>query len=168
MLAASLCDAEPMKIAKLNLDDLAPTNVDFELSKYPGVKFTLGAFTLRVQLWLTKRFGEAAVQSAITGVDLTVVSETAYHVLDAISKAEFKTVEDFQEAIVSFKDRHNLKKALLETMGLSQPVLDKIQAQLEAKDEGNVPPPQAGDQPTGESSSTSSATPTPGAVPNAS
>lgn len=141
------------KTVALDLSDLQPADGFFELSTKPEKRFRLLPYTLRVQLWATKHFGKDKLQSAVTKQDIEVLSELAHHVLDAEGKKEFPSLESLQDAVLSYKDRKALVDAVLETIGLSQPVLKKLTEQLEAKEkEGNAPDPA--ENSTGEKSST--------------
>ena len=146
----------------VNLDDLIPTDVDFELDRRPGEKFTLGAYTLRVQIWASKEFGKEQLQTAIHSKDAVILSQLAWHVLK--QKDRFKSYDDFLDAFVTFKDRDTLMKTILATVGLSQPIIEKLAEQLD-RQRGNGQSPV---QQTGANSTTQSPASTPGVPPSAS
>lgn len=145
---------EKQKQLVVNLEDLEPTDVEFELSQYPGKKFTLGAYTLRVQLWAAKTFGKEQLHQALIDRDAEILASLAYHVLK--EKDLFKTYDEFLEGIRNFKDRSTLLNAILGTVGMSQPIMEKLAAQLE----GNEPAPS--EKLTGANSTTQSPVNTPG------
>lgn len=136
----------------LNLDEMIPQDVHFELSKFPDRKFTLGAFTLRVQIWAQKTFkGRADLERILSERPVDELSQLAWHTLK--EKDAFKDYDGFLDSVVTFKDRNNLADAVLASVGLSQPVLEGIAKQLEAQEKGNAPSPS---QTTGDESTTSS------------
>lgn len=140
------------KIIKLNLDDLIPQDVQIELSTMPGTKLTLGAFTLRVQLWATKTFGgRDGLERLIGEQPAEELAQLSWHVLK--EKDLFKNNYDtFLDKVVTFKDRTAIKDGILKSIGLSQPVLENIEKQIKAQEAGNVEAPAQ----TGENSTTSS------------
>jgi hypothetical protein len=142
---------------KIDLADLVPQEATLELSSRPGKKYILKAYTLRVQIWAAKRFGKEMLKEAFGAeADIGVLSEIAFEVLK--DKSEFKTLEDFQDAVATYEDRNSLARAMYTTVGMSQPVLDKYTKKLEdqqaaeAGAEGNAPSPAAA--PTGQPSTT--------------
>lgn len=140
------------KIIKLNLDDLIPQDVQIELSTMPGTKLTLGAFTLRVQLWATKTFGgRDGLERLIGDQPVEELAQLSWHVLK--EKDLFKNNYDiFLDKVVTFKDRTAMKDGIMKSIGLSQPVLENIEKQIKAQEAGNVEAPAQ----TGENSTTSS------------
>lgn len=136
----------------INLTDLEVADAPLKLSRFPDKVFTLGAYTLRVQLWAIKTFGEEKLQHSIQRRDIETLCQLAYHVLK--EKDVFPTYDDFLDAIYSHTDRTALTDAVLHTVGLSQPVLQKLAADLEAaetKKKGNGESPVA---PTGQNTTT--------------
>lgn len=107
---------------KLDLNDLQPAEAPFSLSN--GKTYTLKKFTLATQIWLQRKFGQENIQGIFTELKIPEISEIVFYLLK--DKQDFKTVEDLQENIVTQKDRVELIQALLTTIGLSQPVLEKL------------------------------------------
>jgi len=127
------------KVLKLDLKDMIPQSAFFELSSHPGKKFELKAYTLRVQLWAEKKYGKEQIEKAITGSDIATLADLVFYML--VDKTCFPTIEDLLDAVVTFKDRENITTALMESIGLSQPVLEGIVKQIEAQNkEGNEAP----------------------------
>ncbi len=139
------------KPAVLNLDDLIPADAYFELSKFPEKKFRLKAYTLRLQLWAEKRFTKKGMADAIGSQDLAVLSELALYAMDDEDKKLFPTLEDLQDAIVSYRDRSAFLHAILDSVGLNIPAMEKISKDIEAQEGPGKPQPQS-DLSTGESS----------------
>ena len=142
------------KILKLNLDDLEPQASSFELSTYPDKKFHLEAYTLQVQLWAQKTFGKERLGNAVAAEDIGTLVELAHYILDDEGKKTFPTVDDLIGAVVNYKDRRALVHGVLDTLGLSQPVLKKLSEDMEGdkKKEGKQKSPVA--RSTGANSST--------------
>lgn len=134
----------------LNLTDLEVADAPLKLSRFPDRTFTLGAYTLRVQLWAIKTFGEERLQHSIQRRDIETLCQLAYHVLK--EKDVFPTYDSFLDAIYSHYDRTALTDAVLTTVGLSQPVLKKLAEDYEAQvKKGNGESPVA---PTGQNTTT--------------
>lgn len=127
------------KTMKLNLDDLVPQEAHFRLSSTGETVHTLKPYTLRVQMLAIKKFGEEKLGAAIQNSDVAVLVELAWDVLK--DQKPFANFEDFLEKIVTYKDRQAVVDAMLTTAGLSQPVLEKLAAQLEEQQKGNAQSP---------------------------
>lgn len=122
---------------KLDLNDLQPTEAQFELSTYPGKAHTLKKFSLAVQVWIEKRFGKENVDAIFSDQRVGDISEIIYFMLK--DKIDFPSLEVFQESIVTQKDRVQIYDALFKSIGISQPILEKLSK--EAQVEGNAPGP---------------------------
>lgn len=132
---------------KFSLDDLDPKESQFQLSAFKDITFTLKPFSLRAQIFLKQRFGEEAIQGMFTHQKMPELSEVIFFLLK--DKSVITTLEDLQESILTQKDRVAVMTALFETIGLSQPVLEKLTATEDAV--GNE---QSPSQPIGALSST--------------
>lgn len=108
----------------LDLNDLCPETAKFQTSARPGESFTLNKVTLRTQVWLQKRFGKENIQGIFENQSIPDIAEIAYFLLQ--EKDKIKTLDEFLDLIVTHQDRINLLQAMLTTIGLSQPVIDKI------------------------------------------
>lgn len=149
-----------MQVAKLNLEDLVPSPSTFELSSFPGRKLQLGAFTLRAELWVKKTYGSKGLETAIGTQDLALLLPIAFYLLSPEDKKAISSEDLLAEATVTFKDRAALAKAVMESFGLSQPVLEDLERQIKAqekKDSGESPA-----EPIGGNSTTNAPTPTAG------
>lgn len=110
----------------LKLEDLVPEEATFELSTKPGLTFTVRPYSLFDDVWLKREFGENAKIETILGENNHVIfAKIVYHLLK--DTATVPTLDDFLKAIVSGKDRDNFIKALLKTIGFSQPILDDLE-----------------------------------------
>ena len=134
---------------KLDLSDLVPQEVKFKLSGTKDVEHTLGAYTLRVQLYAAKTFGSEAIERAIATRDLIILPQLAWYVLKD-KKFFADSFDNFLDAVVSYQDRETVVNAMLETAGLSQPVLEKLAKQLEKNESAPA------NEPTGANSTTES------------
>ncbi len=144
------------QILKLNLEDLEPATASFKLSTFPEHTFKLKPYTLRVQLWAQKTFKKDILQDAVFKQDIELLTELAFYILSDEDKKILPTTEAMQDAVVSFKDRSALINAILETMGFSQPVVEKLTDQLNKQLEAqkNAGKSQDPSLSTGESSTT--------------
>ena len=131
---------------KLELNDLKPKEFSLELSEKPGKNYVLKKFSLASQVWLFERFGKDGAEGIFKNQNIPAISEIAYYLMK--DKADFQSLESFREAIVTQQDKINLITALLATVGISQPVLDKL---VEESKAGNA---QSPSQPTGAASTT--------------
>lgn len=132
----------------LTLDDLCPQESVFSLSDKPGKIFKLKKFTLRDQIWAKQTFGPR-IATIFEKQELDGIAEIAFHQL--VEKGEFIDPETkapsflvFAENIVTQKDKLDLLKALLATIGMSQPVIEKLaQMSKEAEEKEGGPKPEA-------------------------
>lgn len=120
-------------MSKLDLNDLQPQEATFQLSEHEGVTFTLKKFSLRAQLWLNDRFGADSIKGIFENQRLAEISEVVFFLLK--DRTVIKSVEELQESVVTNKDRIAIMSALLKTIGISQPVMEKITKSVES---GNV------------------------------
>lgn len=114
---------------KLNLNDLKPEEAVFELSEFAGQKFTLKKFSLNAQLWMNERFGVEQVKGIFENRRLAEISEVVFFLLK--DKSVITSLEQLREAIVTNQDRVAMMGALLKTIGISQPVMDKLKEDVE-------------------------------------
>jgi len=122
-------------MAKFRIEDLKPTESSFELEAFPGRKFTLKKFSLATQIWANQRFGEERIKLVFKNMLMGDIAEIVHHLMK-----EPMPLMELLENICTQVDRISVAKALMETIGMSQPVIDKL-AQDEAADEGNAAAP---------------------------
>lgn len=114
---------------KLNLSDLKPEEATFTLDDFPDKTFTLKKFSLNAQLWMNERFGVDQVKGIFENRRLGEISELVFFLLK--DKSVITSLEAFREAITSNRDRVAMMGALLKTIGISQPVMDKLKEGVE-------------------------------------
>lgn len=125
---------------KLTLEDLSPTEATFQLDEYKDKVFTLRKVSMMDRkLWSAKYGGDKEVQKIFLEGANDKMLELAYHQLK--DKDCFPTVEDFLSKIYSATETSNVIRALTVTMGISQPIIDKmIQEEIEAKEKEDPKP----------------------------
>lgn len=131
---------------KLDLNDLQPQEATFELSEHKGVTFTLKKFSLSARIWMNNRFKQEEIKKFFSDQSMEEISEVVFYLLK--DKSILKTLEDLRDAVTTKKDMANIFQALLTTIGLSEPVMEKL---AKDADLGNAPSPS---QPTGAQSTT--------------
>lgn len=135
---------------KLDLNDLRPQEAKLELSEHPGKTYVISKITLRVQIWLNERFGKEKISEIFTNASLPEIAEIIYYLVK--DKTDFPTLPEFLDAVVTQQDRVNLMTAMMQSVGISQPLLKKL-SEDEAPASGNAPSPSL---PIGANSTTSS------------
>lgn len=122
----------------LKLEDLKHSEAHFTLSTKPGKQLTLRAFSLADKIWARQRFGEAEkINDLFSKQDMIAICELAHHLL--VDKTEFPTFMDFAQMVQGPLDESAIYKALLETIGLSQPVIKKIAQEANAPEKKPKP-----------------------------
>ena len=157
---------------QVRLEDLIPARATFTLKSRPGIEYALRPMDLNDQVWIKKTFGnQDALQVALQGMDVEAVTRMVYHQLEQSSRKDFVATTESQvdddgnevtrtitgpeklRAELSWPQEFmGLVTVLLKTIGLSQPILDKLQIEAVKKNEVK----EAETSPTGEKYSTSS------------
>ena len=139
----------------LELEDLIPTSSTFKLKSMPGEEFFLRAINLKDRSWMKKFFGDAkAIEKAFEGLNGDTICKLAYHQFDQENRAKFMAIdrdeidddgvkvcvhlmgwEAFQEKVEGTNELIMLYTELLKVMGVSQPFLDKMEAEAVKKNE---------------------------------
>lgn len=132
---------------RFDLEDLKPEEATFTLSEKPGVKLTLCKFSLRVQIWTHQHFGKERLEGIFTDRAIPEMAEIVYFMLK--DKTEFPTLDAFMDGIVTQADRVSIISALMTSVGVSQPVIEKL---AKGNTLGNEPSPSP--ELTGASSTT--------------
>lgn len=139
-------------MAKLTLSDIKPQEFTFKLSSFPDATFTLKKFSLAEQIWAEEKFGENGVTLMLKEQKMFKIAELAHHLLK--DKTLFPTFMDFAGGVVTIEDKIEVVRGLLATIGMSQPVIEKIaQQEVDKLPKTQAP---AESQPTGATSLTSS------------
>jgi len=115
----------------LDLNSLAPREVTFSLSGLPDRQLTLSKWTLRVRAWAFDKYGAEKLKDIFENHRIVEISEIAFFMIK--EKNLFKSVEDFQEMVVTTADHLTLTKALLGSVGIGEPEIEKINADIEKK-----------------------------------
>lgn len=115
------------------MHDLQPAEATFQLSDKPGKTYTIRKISLAVQIWVNNRFGREEIKGILENKRLPEISEIIHYLIK--DKTDFPTLLDLQESICTQADREALLKALFTSIGLSQPVIDKLNKEY---DEGNA------------------------------
>jgi hypothetical protein len=116
-----------MKKIGLKMDDLAPQRAMFHLSTLPGIDLTLKVFSLRERIYVNRRWPNGEVEKVFSEVQIEGISEICYLLLEDASKIRFKDYNDFCEHVVDQdKDVLAIVKAVLQTIGIGEPQLEKI------------------------------------------
>ncbi len=125
-----------MKHVPLNLADLSPIEAAFELSgrKAP---LTLCRWSLRVRAWAVAKYTSEGLDQIFRKQDISAIADMAYFMLK--EKDQFKSQDDFLDAICSIQDQINLIKALLQSVGIGEPEMQKIAASLPKPSEPEAP-----------------------------
>lgn len=109
---------------KLDLNDLKPEESTFELSGFPGKVLTLKKFSLNAQIWCHEKFGKDAIKGIFENQRLPEISELVFYLLK--EKEVVSSLDVLREAVYTAKDREALLMSLLKTIGISQPVIQKL------------------------------------------
>ena len=123
----------------LNLMDLVPKETDFELSTMPGVKITLCRWSLRVRAWAIEKFTAQGLAEIFEKQKISEIADVAFFMLK--NKEQFKTKDEFLDAISSMQDQLNLILAVLGAVGIGEPEVKKITDEMK-KHQAKVPPSQ--------------------------
>lgn len=117
-----------MKDFPLDLESLSPRESELVLSTQKD-PIVLKVWSLRVRAWAFDKWGPAKLQEIFSKQQILPISEMAYFMLK--DKDRFKTLEEFQEAICTVQDQVNLSKALLASVGIGEPEIEKINTMIE-------------------------------------
>lgn len=128
-------------IAPIDLMGLAPKQAEFRLGDYPNRHFTLCRWSLRVRAWAVEKYGTDKLNAVFTNLQIGEIADIAWFMLlekDAFNGEFVK----FLDSISSTQDQLNLINALLGSVGIGEPEIEKIMA-AQAKAGGKqVPPPK--------------------------
>lgn len=125
----------------LKLEDLKPQTALLKLSTLGETELTLKVFSLADRIWLQQKYGKAEIEGIFSEQRLIEMAEIAHHLL--VDKTQFKTFLEFADKIVTIQDQIELTQALLKTIGIDEPLIKKLAAEMEGKESPNVEAPQA-------------------------
>lgn len=162
---------------KLDLTDLIPESATFRLSGTGDVEHTLRPVDLSDRAWVTRTFGDyRAIERIFSEQDMEAISKLVFQLVVDKSPFAARDEEEWNEqgekvgtrkvggyllvmrAVRGARDQIALMKAVLKTIGISEPVQEKLVAELseaenaEKKSSASAPKPK----PTGKKSSISS------------
>lgn len=143
-----------MKTFPINLHDLSPRDVTFKLSQMPEATLTLSRWSLRVKAWAMAHYTPAGLKGIFEGRDVPKMAEICYYLLR--EKNIFPTQDSFFEAICGPKDELAILTAMLGTLGIGEPEIEKINKSLPEMEtpDPNVPSPKPRKRKIGAKSST--------------
>lgn len=117
--------------ANLKLEDLNPKEANFAMEDYPGKIFTLKRFSMNDRIFVNQRWPDPKeVEKIFSELRLAEISEIAFRLLK--EKEFFKDLEDFREHLVTVQDIHAVLSGVLETIGVSEPLMNEMAAALTA------------------------------------
>lgn len=134
-----------MKNLPLTLSDLKPAEAVFKLSTLPNTELTLCRWSLRVRGWAVDKFGAENLQSIFEKQKIQEIAEIAWYMLKEKSlfsdDKELQPFDKFLDSISTIQDQISLVKALLYTIGIGEPEIEKISKSLEGNPNPNPPSP---------------------------
>lgn len=139
---------------KLALEDLVPREVSFTLEEVNGkpASFILSKFSLAARIWVKRELGPD-FSKMFEDRDIERIAKLTYYLLK--DKEQFPTEESFFQVIGSIRDQAAIIEALLVTIGIDKPTLEKLRKIAEKDVKENPPVPQAATAtPTGATSTT--------------
>lgn len=135
----------------MKLEDLVPQSSEFFLS-LPNRAYTLRPCTLADEAWLQKTYG-AKLQAVFTNMQTQELCKIAIHLMNDKDKEEFaiRTVTFLDEAgkrlsmelggwqmlmtlVTGMMEKKAICEAVLQTVGLNRPILEKLGAEADAED----------------------------------
>jgi hypothetical protein len=156
----------------IRIEDIVPQGAEFYLRKTEKT-YRLNPITLADEIWMQQTFGDS-IADIFSQIKMKEISRIVYRLMTEEDKEDFaaRTVIIMNEEgeklekrmggaellfvqISGYGEKIKIFEALLQTLGISRPVLEKMKGNLE-ESEKKTP------QPTGRSSSTSSPTSTAG------
>lgn len=123
-----------MQNIPLKLQDLAPKESKFKLGDFPDKEFTLCRWSLRVKAWVLERYTSEEINQIFSTQKINDIALIAHYMLK--EKDQFlddkgaPTLEAFLDCIVTVQDQVNVIKALLATVGIGEPEIEKINAAI--------------------------------------
>lgn len=115
-----------MKSTPLNLDDLVPQETAFKLSTLPGREIHLRRWSLRARKWAVDKYGAEELQQIFNNRQVEKIAALAYFLLRDDDQKSFPTEDDFLDAVATIPDQIELIKAVLRTIGIGEPQIEKI------------------------------------------
>jgi hypothetical protein len=120
----------------LKIMDLVPKETSFTLSTCEK-PVMLCRWSLRVRAWATDKYTSPGLQKIFEEMRIQEIAELAYFMLK--DKEQFKSQDEFMDAVSSMQDQLNLITALLGAVGIGEPEMKKIKNEM-AADEAEEKP----------------------------
>jgi hypothetical protein len=99
------------------LQDLVPEETSFKLHKTGNKQHAICAFSLRVRIWIQKKYSNEAFKEILEKQKTAEIAELVYFMLK--DKTDFPTLDDFYDAIRTPVDTLEIFKCVLHSMGIS-------------------------------------------------
>ena len=112
----------------LLLQDLIPEETTFKLHKTGDKKYWICAFSLRVRVWIQQRYKLEEFEAVLKKSDTAKIAELVYFMLK--DKSDFPTQDDFFDAIRTPMDNWEIHKAVLHSMGVSEPRAEELAKEI--------------------------------------
>jgi hypothetical protein len=137
---------------QITLADICPQPGKFTL-KSTGKEYTLLPISIADQAWINERFGKN-LEQIFREVRSNEIAQIAYHQMDEQSKTEFEPKEVtihneetgartktmiggwrlFAAQVAGMGEMEGIFKALLHTIGVSQPLIEELEADMKAEE----------------------------------
>ena len=124
----------------LQITDLVPKETTFTLSDFEGETYTLCRWSLRVRTWATNKYTSEGLHEIFSKQKINEIAEMAYFMLK--EKNKFPSLEIFLEHVNTVQDQVNVMLALLGAIGIGEPEIEQLSANLPkppVKEEPNDP-----------------------------
>ena len=113
---------------KLKIEDLVPQKAFIKLST--GKEIELAPWSLRVRFWALDKYGAEKLQDILQTQSLKEITEIVFFMLTQESKKLFSSFDDFCDHVVTTQDILSLTMALLQTIGISEPMVDELRKEM--------------------------------------
>lgn len=118
------------------LTDLKPQKTRFVISGHRDktgelIPLYFKPFSLNAEIWMSDRWTPPAIHMIFEEVKMRELSELAHFLLE--DKSDIRTVEEFREMVLGNDDKVELLRALMEAIGISRPLQEKIEKASEKK-----------------------------------
>lgn len=108
---------------ELTLADLKPEESTFALSGAQGT-VTLRRLSLAVNVWLEKHYTSEQLKDIFSNQKIGEMSRIVYYLVK--DKTQFPTLKSFREAVITNEDRVAMMTAMIKSVGVAQPIIDKL------------------------------------------
>ena len=133
----------------LKLEDLIPQTAEIKLRNLPDVPLKLRPISMADEIWLKQKYGDK-IESIFNELKMREICEMVYHQIEdknLFVKRDIKIVnEDGDEQVIKLggvelllmlisgtQEKIEMVQALLQTIGISRPMLEKLASDEEKK-----------------------------------